>query len=620
MSRRLPTIGHHGSFCRRLLRAGAGALALGLLAAGPAAAQTVYYNITAVSSVQLSNAVRVKIETDGSISADVRNWWSGGADPGYYLDWAEVAKQTSGSWSPACYPQRDKIRFHLSNARPGAGSVADVSKYPVSHVRFVTTDERSGGVGVDVEVVLHKPMRIRKYRFGQNEMWDAYLWDHHDPAWFEMALSPDKRSVIVTVTSDRLPERREHRRLADVPEAQRQLRINADGSRLTVHARNAALADVAEAVNREAHVSLTVSPDAAERVISAELPDTTVEEFTARLSETYGLASYRSGDRLVLCDALQQSASSQAPVEARRFPVHNLKARTAANLLPNFLEDCVRVDEDGNALVVSGPQPLLAKVAADLANIDQPETGVKVTATFLEATSTGDALARLGLAYQNEGLVAATAPEEGGIVYSTVGRLPEGFTAQLAALAAKAGLRVADQTSLTVTSGQTGEIFAGLDKYIVHYRTQWDEAPTVEPVSAGAKLTLTPRAGREHVSLQVQAETKSVEEVDPATGLPVISTRSASGTFQIRSGETIAIGGLDQTQDSVTVRSIPILGRLPLLGRLFRTKAKQRTTTHLTVLLTATITAAEVPSEPKEKPVSLPAGPRRAQPGEVKRW
>jgi type II secretory pathway component GspD/PulD (secretin) len=576
-------------------RLGVAVLLASLSSAPRAVAQTeAHYSITAVSAEQLNNAVRIKLVSDGTISANIHKWWGGGPEPNYYLDWELVSKQTSINWAPECYPKVDRIRIHLDNALSQVGSVTNIGKYPVSHLRLVMAPESNRRYGLDVEVVLHKRMRLRIFKFGEDTMWDAYLFDHHDPAWFEMILSSDRRSLIITVASDRLPQTRDHRTQAEVSERDRELRVNFDGDRLSIHARNALLSDVVDAVNRQVGLQLGTS-DAGDRLISAELPAVKPEEFVARVADCYGLMLSGGAERAVFTDAAGQSAASQAAVGATRVPVRCMKATTAANLLPNFLLDYLRIDEEGNALLVSGSKALADKVAADLATLDRPATSVAVRALVVESSSSAELLRELALEHVDEHVQISTDAGAGGITYSTLGALPEGFEARLRALAQSQAVRIRSESTVSVISGETGDIFAGLDKYVLHQFSLYGQ-PVVEPVSAGVKLTVTPWAGEHIISMRVAAEVKSIDEIDPITRQPGVSTRAAEGAFQVRPGETVMIGGLLQAQTSVTVRKLPILGDLPLVGGLFRAKRRQQTASEVTVLLTPTLGESSRPA------------------------
>jgi protein transport protein HofQ/type IV pilus assembly protein PilQ len=568
----------------------AAALGGALIFCPPAAAQIeVYYNIVSVTSEQLNNAVRVKMEADGAISADISRWWSGGEEANYYLDWQLVSKQTTGVWSPDCYPKVRSIRFHLDNARPQVGSVVYVGKYPVSHVRLLMTPEKGGRFGLDVEVVLHKPMRLRLFKLANFGMWDAYLWDHHDPMWFEVVQSPDRRSLVITVMSDRLPELPQRRKLGDVPEKDRELSVSSGNGLLDIHARNVGLSDLLNAISRASGKRMMAADSASERLVTAELPCISPEEFAQRIADSYGLTLTSAPESLIFSDIVEQTAASQASVETTRVPVRNIKAALAADLLPNFLLDYVKVDEEGNALIVCGSKQLAEKIAADIAKIDQPPVAVSLEATLIESSSAADLARELGLRYVGRHFQASIESAPGELTYSKVGALASDFDARLSALVTDQKAKIRARSTVAVASGQTGEVFAGVEKYIKFQPKIYDPSQVVEPVSAGVGLSVTPWASSDTIIMNVAAEVKAVGEVDPITRLPVINTRTADGTFMIRPGETVTIGGLSQVQSEISIRKIPVLGDLPLVGSLFRKKTRVHTASELTVLLTPTI-------------------------------
>jgi type II secretory pathway component GspD/PulD (secretin) len=566
--------------------------ALAAMAGAPARAQEpVYYHITGVTVEQLSNAVRVKLEADGTITPTIY-WWAGEPLLDYYLDSKKAQEQTTEHWSPDVYPPRDRIRLHLYSALPQVGSVTNVGKYPVSHIRLMLAREQAPNrYGLDVEVVLQKKMRMRQFQFTNRESWgwDAYLYDHHDPAWFTIFLSPDQRSLIITVASDRLPDPPRHRSLRDVPEQQRELSVHASDGLLTVHARNVALSEVAEAVTRESGIQVAAGEGAATRLINAEVPSIAPAEFASRLADCYGLVLSSGPGRIVLSDAAGQAAASQGAIEQRAIRVQHLRAVAAAGLLPDFLLDYLRVDEEGNALLVSGPEALADKVASDVAKIDQAPTAVCLRARVVESSSSEETARQLALRYAHGGRQLATDPGAGQIVYFAADTLPDDFEAKLRALITTGQATMQSDASLVVLSGESGEIFSGQDKYVVLYRRLWDAVPSLQPVTTGVSLLATPLAGNEFVTVDVTAEVRSIDGIDPLTGMPVVNTRSASGVFRLRPGDTVAIGGLSQAQEYWVRRRLPVLGSLPLVGRLFRWKTRQRTTSELLVLLTPAI-------------------------------
>jgi pilus assembly protein CpaC len=71
-----------------------------------------------------------------------------------------------------------------------------------------------------------------------------------------------------------------------------------------------------------------------------------------------------------------------------------------------------------------------------------------------------------------------------------------------------------------------------------------------------------------------------------STLLPSITTRRASTTVQLRTGESFAIGGLIKNNVSESIRAVPLLGEIPVLGALFRSTAFQTERSELLFIVT----------------------------------
>ncbi|WP_297455857.1 type II and III secretion system protein family protein [Ferrovum sp.] len=68
--------------------------------------------------------------------------------------------------------------------------------------------------------------------------------------------------------------------------------------------------------------------------------------------------------------------------------------------------------------------------------------------------------------------------------------------------------------------------------------------------------------------------------------VPTITTRRASTTVQLNDGESLAIGGLIQSNILETIKAFPLLGELPILGPLFRSSEFQHNRTELVFVVT----------------------------------
>jgi general secretion pathway protein D len=65
----------------------------------------------------------------------------------------------------------------------------------------------------------------------------------------------------------------------------------------------------------------------------------------------------------------------------------------------------------------------------------------------------------------------------------------------------------------------------------------------------------------------------------------IVSSRSISGTFNAKDGLYVAVGGLIEESEREKINRIPVLGRIPLLGFLFRSTEKEKSRSELIVLI-----------------------------------
>ena len=92
------------------------------------------------------------------------------------------------------------------------------------------------------------------------------------------------------------------------------------------------------------------------------------------------------------------------------------------------------------------------------------------------------------------------------------------------------------------------------------------------------------------IRLKVSPE---VAEIDTTLGIqiqaytvPGVRTRKATTTIELRPGQSFAIAGLFRTNITQTVSKIPLLGDIPILGMLFRSKSFQKNQTELVIVVT----------------------------------
>jgi type II secretory pathway component GspD/PulD (secretin) len=227
----------------------------------------------------------------------------------------------------------------------------------------------------------------------------------------------------------------------------------------------------------------------------------------------------------------------------------------------------------------------LNKFRQDIAQFDIPASQILLDLLLVELTDTTAEQLGLSLQYSNDGRGLNVIPGLGSATFRALTTLPKGFSGELRALEEQGKARVRANPRIATVSGRNASIFVGRQRYVA---TPLEGGRNF--IDAGVRLNVTPYTGGEkQVLITADAEVSTLSAPDPATRLPEKSTRTASTTVRVNDGQTIVIGGLKQ-QESRDIRTrVPLLGSLPLIGSLFRTKDVRTTNTELVLFITPRI-------------------------------
>jgi pilus assembly protein CpaC len=132
---------------------------------------------------------------------------------------------------------------------------------------------------------------------------------------------------------------------------------------------------------------------------------------------------------------------------------------------------------------------------------------------------------------------------------------------------------------------------------------------TIEWKEYGVRVEFTPTVLDDNtVALKVAPEVSSLDWSTPVElsgfNVPVINTRKTSTAVDVRSGEHLVIGGLKQTDKIRTVKKVPLLGDIPLLGLLFKSTVTETAERELVVIVSPEIVSPvrELPELPTDRP------------------
>jgi general secretion pathway protein D len=109
---------------------------------------------------------------------------------------------------------------------------------------------------------------------------------------------------------------------------------------------------------------------------------------------------------------------------------------------------------------------------------------------------------------------------------------------------------------------------------------------TVQRQQVGTILTVTPQINEgDAVVLKIEVESSSIAASSAGAVDLITNKRTISTTVLIPDGGTLVIGGLIQDKAVNSEQRVPWLGRIPLLGELFRTRDTSKTKTNLMVFI-----------------------------------
>jgi type IV pilus assembly protein PilQ len=114
--------------------------------------------------------------------------------------------------------------------------------------------------------------------------------------------------------------------------------------------------------------------------------------------------------------------------------------------------------------------------------------------------------------------------------------------------------------------------------------------PTVTYVDAFLRLTVVPQITSEGtIFLNVDVENTTPDFGRTVQGNPTLITQQATTQVLVTDGGTVVIGGVIQTQNSVNVQQVPLLGSIPYLGNLFKRQSVSTSNQELIFFITPRI-------------------------------
>ncbi len=269
----------------------------------------------------------------------------------------------------------------------------------------------------------------------------------------------------------------------------------------------------------------------------------------------------------------------------------------------------MNVDDRTNTLIISDV-PFGIDAVSDLLNIlDVAEKQVEIEARIIEASTNfsrslgvqlGIGIGRIEPAKNAFGDVADRVTSQintgvpasgnltglGGLV---IGGLVDTFRldAVISAAETEGEARILSKPRVTAQNNAEATITQGSQ---IPVPVQQNFTTTVEFQTAALRLTVTPRVTNVGtILLDIQVENNIPDFARTVLGIPAIQTSESTTQVLVTDGGTTVIGGIYVQQESDAEDRVPGLGKIPLIGNLFKTTSKSKDTREILFFITARI-------------------------------
>jgi type IV pilus assembly protein PilQ len=376
---------------------------------------------------------------------------------------------------------------------------------------------------------------------------------------------------------------------------------------VSLNVSDADIGDVLDEISHQADLSVVRYGDV-RGAINAKMDKVPLEEALSLLFQGTNFTFRKQDDIYLVGEKSLTSPAAAALTSSQLIPLKYIKADIVPQFLPAMIPAAnVKVVKEQNAILIFGTEDLMSHAEEFVKTIDLPSPQVQIEAVIVEFSKSAskeiglsglysrpDSINRLfpRLTYSASGDDLNEVLEKIGefINVTNLGQVPSDFWLLIDALETKGKAKVKARPRIATLNGNEASIDVGWVRY---YRTTTGtpEQPIYQlhSIDAGIKLKIIPWLSKTgEITTVIQTEVSNLKSLGPE-GLPEIARRTANTTINLKNGETVAIGGLIQTSEIEVRESVPILGSIPLLGRLFSSTTTTNEETELVIYITPRI-------------------------------
>jgi type IV pilus secretin PilQ/predicted competence protein len=327
---------------------------------------------------------------------------------------------------------------------------------------------------------------------------------------------------------------------------------------------------------------------------------------------------------------MKETKELAGPVQTKTYPLSYSKAKDVQTLLKTKISARgeIIIDERTNTLLITDVKDKLDLIEKLLSVVDTPTPQVSIEARVVEASTTF--IRNLGIQWGFKALAEPFYGNQTSLQFPNTinvngALIPTGTTTEgiggplggyainlpapsfnsalgmsfanvldtfrldvaLTALETQGEGKIISHPQVTTQNNMEADIIQGRQ---IPVQTVANFTVTTRYINAALELKATPQITAEGtIIMTINIKNDAADFANLVNGIPPITTEQATTTIMVPDGGTTVIGGIYRTEDSVTRNRTPFLTQIPILGSLFRSFARTKTSRELLIFITPRI-------------------------------
>lgn len=364
---------------------------------------------------------------------------------------------------------------------------------------------------------------------------------------------------------------------------------------ISLNLRDVSIAEAMEMISRKQRMNILLG-DGVSGKVSLNLYSVSVEDAIHSIADAAGFAvEQRRGSWFIMNHSSVGQYSNGSLTRSERFSISYADPAQIGEMLQPHLSQYgkLTVIPERNLLIVTDKGEFLDRAAQLIRYVDTQPKQVLIEAQILEVSlsdedSYGIDWAKLFMSDGGEGsigtqsLSGAGSSGGAGLLFQL---LTPNVDLTLTALNEDGRVRTLSTPKLLALNNQEASVIIG-DRRGYQVTTTINQVTTesIEFLESGVILRVTPHIdsnGRVLMEIHPEVSTGTVD----ANGIPSQATTEVETSLLVDDGQTVFIGGLMKHTANESYRRVPMLGRMPLVRRLFTNRERTNVNTETIVLI-----------------------------------